>query len=188
MAGWGIIALFFGVFGTWSMTAPLHGAVVANAVIKVQGNRKSVQHLDGGIVKELRVKEGDQVAAGDILLVLDDTQARAESEVLSQQYMVLRATEVRLMAELNRGAELAPPPEIKARLDEPEIKGIWNAQIQQFESRNTALVGQRNVINERINQLQPRSRAARSRSYRSGSSTSRLARSWKASRRWSSAA
>ena len=65
IAGWSIIAIFFGCFGAWAMTAPLNGAVVANAVVKVEGNRKSVQHLDGGIVKELRVKEGDRVAADD---------------------------------------------------------------------------------------------------------------------------
>ena len=88
LAGWLIIAMFFGVLGTWAVTAPLNGAVVATAVVKVEGNRKSVQHLDGGIVKELRVKEGDKVKAGDVLIVLDDTQARAEFEVLSQQYVV----------------------------------------------------------------------------------------------------
>src|SRR5882757_8891208 len=72
LAGWLIVAVFFGGIGTWAMIAPLNGAVVANAVIKVDGNRKSVQHLDGGIVKELHVKEGDKVAAGDTLVVLDD--------------------------------------------------------------------------------------------------------------------
>src|SRR3954471_20281465 len=82
-AGWIIIALFFGVLGTWAVTAPLNGAVVATGVIKVEGNRKSVQHLDGGIVKEMRVKEGDKVKVGDVLLTLDDTQSRAEFEVLS---------------------------------------------------------------------------------------------------------
>ena len=61
MAGWIIIGLFFGVLGTWAVTAPLNGAVVATAVVKVEGNRKSVQHLDGGIVKEMQVKEGDKV-------------------------------------------------------------------------------------------------------------------------------
>src|SRR5215212_3189568 len=80
LAGWTIIGLFFGVFGAWAISAPLNGAVVANGVIKVESNRKSLQHLDGGIVKELRVKEGDKVSAGDVLVVLDDTQARAEFE------------------------------------------------------------------------------------------------------------
>ena len=61
LAGWLIIAVFFGGIGSWALTAPLNGAVVGNAVVKVDGNRKSVQHLDGGIVKELRVKEGERV-------------------------------------------------------------------------------------------------------------------------------
>ena len=94
LAGWSIIALFFGGLGGWAAIAPLNGAIVANGVIKVEGNRKSVQHLDGGIVKDLRVKEGDRVNVGDVLLVLDDTQTRAEFEVLSEQYAVLRTTEV----------------------------------------------------------------------------------------------
>src|SRR5258705_7711537 len=93
LAGWLIIAIFFGGIGSWAVTAPLNGAVVGNAVVKVEGNRKSVQHLDGGIVKELRIKEGDKVNAGEVLIILDETQARAEYDVLSQQYMVLRATE-----------------------------------------------------------------------------------------------
>src|SRR6266513_1570637 len=76
LAGWLIIGIFFGGIGTWAVTAPLNGAVVGNAVVKVEGNRKSVQHLDGGIVKELRIKEGDKVNDGDVLIVLDETQAR----------------------------------------------------------------------------------------------------------------
>src|SRR4029077_18434624 len=118
MAGWLIIAIFFGGMGTWAVTAPLNGAVVANAVIKVDGNRKSVQHLDGGIVKELRVREGERVLAGDLLIVLDEIQARAEYDVLSQEYAVLRATEARLVAELNHSAELAMAEDFKARAGE----------------------------------------------------------------------
>src|SRR2546430_17317980 len=83
LAGWLIIAVFFGGIGFWAATAPLNGAVVGNAVVKVEGNRKSVQHLDGGIVKELRVKEGDKVSAGDTLIVLDETQARADDDLLA---------------------------------------------------------------------------------------------------------
>src|SRR2546430_2688823 len=83
IVGWNIIFVFFGVFGLWAKTAPLNGAVVANGVIKVDGNRKSVQHLDGGIIQELRIKEGDHVKAGDVLLVFDGSQARAEYDVLS---------------------------------------------------------------------------------------------------------
>jgi HlyD family type I secretion membrane fusion protein len=135
-------------------TASLNGAVVANAVVKVEGNRKSLQHLDGGIVKELRVKEGDRVAADGVLIVLDDTQARAELDVFQQQYLVLRATEERLRTELARESVLTMPEEFKARADDPNISGIWRGQLHQFESRLAALAGQRNVIKEKIAQLE----------------------------------
>jgi HlyD family type I secretion membrane fusion protein len=152
-AGWLIIAIFFGGIGTWAVTAPLNGAVVGNAVVKVDGNRKSVQHLDGGIVKELHVREGERVNVGDLLFVLDETQARAEYEVLSQQYVVLRATEVRLLTELDHGSALVMPDDLKARSDDTYLKSVWNGQVSQFESRRAALEGQRSVIREKINQL-----------------------------------
>ncbi|UVO27548.1 HlyD family type I secretion periplasmic adaptor subunit [Bradyrhizobium arachidis] len=153
LAGWLIIAIFFGGIGTWALTAPLNGAVVANAVVKVDGNRKSVQHLDGGIVRELHVREGERVLAGDLLIVLDDTQARAEYEVLTQQYAVLRATEVRLLTELDHGSELAMPADLRARSDDPYFRSVWSGQLNQFESRRASLDGQRSVIREKINQL-----------------------------------
>ncbi|MCA6104646.1 HlyD family type I secretion periplasmic adaptor subunit [Bradyrhizobium sp. WSM 4400] len=153
LAGWLIIAIFFFGLGTWAVTAPLNGAVVANAVVKVDGNRKSLQHLDGGIVKELHVREGDRVLAGDLLIVLDETQARAEHEVLTQQYAVLRATEVRLLTELDHGSQLVMPPDLKARSDDPYFKSVWNGQVSQLDTRRASLEGQRSVVREKINQL-----------------------------------
>ncbi len=154
LVGWLIIALFFGGLGGWAATAPLNGAVVGNGVVKVEGNRKSVQHLDGGSIKQLRVKEGDHVNAGDVLIVLDDTQTRAEYEVLSEQYVVLRATEVRLLAELGSEPELVIPPELAERRSDLYAKSIWAGQIKQFETRRAALEGQRKMITEKIHQLQ----------------------------------
>jgi epimerase transport system membrane fusion protein len=154
VVGWSIVAIFFGGFGTWAITAPLNGAVVARAVVKVEGNRKSVQHLDGGIVKELRVKEGDEVNAGDVVIVLDDTQARAEYEVFAEDYVVLRATEERLRTELDHGSQLVMPDELASRGDDPYVKSIWNGQVRQFESRRAALEGQRGIIHEKIAQLE----------------------------------
>ena len=151
LAGWIIIALFFGGIGSWAAIAPLNGAIVGNAIVKVDGNRKSVQHLDGGIVKDLRIKEGDKVNSGDVLIVLDETQARAEYDVLSQQYMVLRATEARLLTELDHGSELVMPEDLKK--EGSYFKSVWSGQVSQFDSRRAALEGQRNVIREKINQL-----------------------------------
>src|SRR6185295_18136459 len=153
VAGWAILAIFFGGFGVWSMTAPLNGAVVANAVVKVQGNRKSVQHLEGGIVREMKVKEGDHVKEGDVLVVLDDTQNRSEFDVYTQQINVLKATEARLRAELDRAPSLMPPPELAQRMTEPDVRTVWTAQQQQFQSRRASLEGQRLVLREKINQL-----------------------------------
>ena len=155
IAGWAIILIFFGGFGAWAVTAPLHGAVVANGFARVEGNRKSIQHLDGGIVKELNVKEGDRVNAGDVLIVLDDTQARAEYNVLSQQLLVLRASEERLKTELAGASSLTMPEDLKAAGNEhPDVAGIWNGQVHQFESRLAALAGARIVIREKIAQLE----------------------------------
>ena len=153
LLGWSIIAFFFVGLGGWASLAPLNGAVVANGVIKVDGNRKSVQHLDGGIVKELRIKEGDRVNVGDVLLVLDDAQTRAEFDVLSDQYVVLRATEVRLLAELANEPELTMPPELAARQGDGYAQRIWTGQVRQFEARRIAAEGQRKVIGEKIHQL-----------------------------------
>ncbi|SJZ33079.1 membrane fusion protein, epimerase transport system [Enhydrobacter aerosaccus] len=154
VAGWLIIGLFFGGLGLWSTIAPLNGAVVTNGMVKVEGNRKSVQHLDGGIVKDLRVKEGDHVNVGDVLIVLDDTQAKAEFQVLSEQYVVLRATEVRLLTELANAGEMTIPADLANRGDDSYARSIWTGQIKQFESRRAAIDGQRKVIGEKIHQLQ----------------------------------
>ena len=152
--GWVIIAVFFGLFGTWAATAPLRGAVVANGVVKVEGNRKSVQHLEGGIVKELRVKEGDKVAAGDVVMVLDDSQARTEHEVLTRDLIVLRATEERLRAELAHRSQMTFPEDLKASGDDRYVEEVWDAQVHQMEVRLAALDGQRQVIKEKIGQLE----------------------------------
>jgi HlyD family type I secretion membrane fusion protein len=154
VAGWLVILAFFGGFGVWSVTAPLNGAIVANGIVKVDGNRKSVQHLDGGIVKELRVKEGDQVQVGETLIVLDDTQARAEFEVLSEQFAVLRATEERLRTEFTGGSNLVVPADLDVAKDEAHARSIWDNQVRQFESRRMVLEGQRTIIKEKISQLE----------------------------------
>lgn len=154
LVGLAIVAIFFGGFGTWAVTAPLNSAVVAQGVVKIEGNRKSVQHLEGGIVKELRVKEGSVVGIGDILIVLDDNQARAEYEVYTKQYVVLRAGEVRLLAELGGNNALLMPQELAAHSNDPYVQDVWIGQVKQFAARRDALEGQRSVIREKINQLE----------------------------------
>lgn len=153
-AGWLIILLFFGGFGTWAATAPLNAAVVGEAVVKVEGNRKSVQHPDGGMVKEILVREGDRVYAGDAVMVLDDTDIRAEVEILEQQYLQLLATETRLRTEYARGSKIVFPLELLAAGDNAVAAAAMDDQMQEFASRREALAGREGVLRQRISQYQ----------------------------------
>jgi epimerase transport system membrane fusion protein len=154
IAGVAVLAAFFLGLGGWAATAPLNGAAIAPAVIKVEGNRKTIQHLDGGIVKELLVKEGARVEAGQTLIVLDETQPRAARDVLAQQSDVLRGEEARLLAERDGDEAIAFPDDLLARRGAPEVRKVLDTEVRQFDIRRTALDGQISVLSQRIDELQ----------------------------------
>ncbi|TIO74846.1 MAG: HlyD family type I secretion periplasmic adaptor subunit [Mesorhizobium sp.] len=147
-----IIVAFFGVFGGWAAVAPLNGAVLADAVVKVEGNRKSVQHFDGGTVKEIRVKDGDIVKAGDVLVMLDDTRARSEFNLYSQQYALLRATGARIRAELDGHEAVAFPKDITAE-HQAYLQDAMANQIADLESQRAQIAGARQILQKRIAEL-----------------------------------
>ena len=154
IAGAAIMAAFFVGLGGWAAFAPLNSAAVAPAVVKVEGNRKSVQHLEGGIVKELRVREGDKVASEQTLILLDDTQARAAVDVFSKQYDELTAQEARLIAERDGAAAVQFPQALIARRAEPDVAAIIAGQTNLFKSRRTTLTGTIDVLRKKISQTQ----------------------------------
>ena len=154
IAGAAIMAAFFLGLGGWAAFAPLNSAAVAPAVVKVEGNRKSVQHLEGGIVKELRVSEGDKVATEQTLILLDDTQARAAVDVYSKQYDELTAQEARLIAERDGAAAVQFPQALIARRAEPDVAAIIAGQTNLFKSRRTTLTGTVDVLRKKISQTQ----------------------------------
>lgn len=158
--GFAVLVLFFGGLGGWAAYAPLNGAVVAQAVVKVEGNRKTIQHLDGGIVKELRVKEGAPVAAGDTVIVLDDTQAKASVTMLAQQTEAARAQQARLLAERDEAGAMTLPADLAARRGDPLVAGILEAEEKQFRIRRAGLAGQVAVLKQRIEELQEQIRAS----------------------------
>lgn len=149
-AGLLVMALFFLGLGGWAAFAPLNSAAVANAVVKVEGNRKSVQHLEGGIVKEMRVKEGDKVAADQILIVLDSTQARAAVDIFGRQYDELLAQEARLVAERDGAVAVRFPEELIARRNETDVASILEGQNNLFKSRRTTLTATVEVLRKKI--------------------------------------
>ena len=155
-----VITLFFGGLGGWATYAPLNGAVVAPAVIKVEGNRKTIQHLDGGIVKELRVKEGDRVEAGQTVIVLDATQTRASVTMLAQQIDAYRAQQARLLAERDEAAQIAFPADLLQRHEDPQVAAVLDSEAKRFAIRRTGLAGQISVLKQRIQELQEQIRGA----------------------------
>lgn len=150
-AGWIVVLLFFGGLGTWAAIAPLNAAVIGDAVVKVEGNRKSLQHLDGGTVTELRVNEGDHVDADQVVLVLDDTTARADVTVLEQQQLQLLAMDARMRAELADDAIISFPVELTSSTVPAATTAIASQQ-QEFDTRARALAGEVGVLRKRIEQ------------------------------------
>lgn len=151
MIGFTILLLVFGGFGSWAALAPLDSAALAPGVVTVKNYRKTVQHLEGGIVKDIRVRDGAEVKAGDLLLVLDDTQARAELEILRGQRFAAVATEARLKAERDDKKEIRFPELMQA--DDPRAREAIASEKQQFVARDQAKDGEIEVLEQRIGQL-----------------------------------
>src|SRR5690606_19716164 len=109
LAGVAVVGVFFGGFGGWAAYAPLAGAAVAPAVISPDGERRAVQHLEGGIVQELLVHEGSSVDAGQPLVVLDPSASRANRDVLQKELRSNLAARARLIAEQDEASTLSFP-------------------------------------------------------------------------------
>jgi HlyD family secretion protein len=144
--------LVFGL-GGWASLTPLAGAVVAPATLVVDSSVKKVQHPTGGIVGEIRVRDGDRVHAGDVLMRLDETVTRANLQITTKQLDQYATREARLLAERDGVDHLLIPAEVAARLAEPGIAAMVADEQRLFESRRIQREGQRGQLLERIAQL-----------------------------------
>jgi len=149
--GFLIIFVTFGVFGTWAALAPLDSAALAPGVVMVKSYRKTIQHLEGGIVKELLVHDGDLVKAGDPLIVLDETQIRADNEMTRSQLVAAQATEARLRAE--RDGLSAVDFSAMIEQDTPRAREAREGETQVFNARRNSHLGEISVLEERVGQL-----------------------------------
>lgn len=149
-----IFALVFGVFGGWAALAPIDGAAYAPGEVTVESQNKSVQHLEGGIIAEILVGNGDLVQPGQPLINLDRTQPQAQLDVARNQYMAYLVQEARLIAQRDRAGSIVWP----AALDQndPATREEINAQTYIFETRMSALEGNVDVLEQRIGQLENR--------------------------------
>jgi HlyD family secretion protein len=151
--GYAIIIITFGVLGGWSAVAKLDSAVTAPGIIAEENSRKSVQHLEGGIIKEILVREGQHVDTGQVLFRMDSTQATAALDLQENQVDALLAQEARLVAERDRATAIVLPDEIKARIDQPIVKQAVADQTKQFSDRQASLHGQIDVLKSKIDQF-----------------------------------
>jgi len=149
-----ILVLGFGSFLTWALVAPLDEGVVAPGVVTVISNRKTIQHMHGGIVKEILVSEGDKVKANQVLVRLDDAEPRANLTAVRSEYLVALAVEARLLAERIGAGRIAFPAELFLHKDNPDISEFMRRQIELFQARRRALENEKNILKESIEGLQ----------------------------------
>ncbi|UYG01144.1 MULTISPECIES: HlyD family type I secretion periplasmic adaptor subunit [unclassified Halomonas] len=147
-----ILAVAIGGFGSWSVFANLAVSVVAPGSVSVESFTKTVQHLEGGIVERILVEDGDHVGAGDVLMVLDDTQARSQLEVIRANYLISRATEVRLLAELSDADTLDFPVELTESTS-PRVQDVLDVQRRLFHSRRASLESTLASLDEQVTQM-----------------------------------
>ncbi|MCC6777453.1 MAG: HlyD family type I secretion periplasmic adaptor subunit [Hyphomicrobiales bacterium] len=139
--------------GGWAATTELSGAVIASGQVVVNSNVKKVQHPSGGIVGELRVRDGQRVKAGEVLLRFDDTQTRASLAILTKTLDELAARQAREEAERDGAYSVAIPKELADRMDDADVSKAVNGELWQFATRRSAREGQRAQLRERIAQL-----------------------------------
>jgi multidrug efflux pump subunit AcrA (membrane-fusion protein) len=147
-AGVGVMLLGTLFIGAWLVLAPLSGAVIAPGFVKVDMNRKVVQHQEGGIVKEVLVRDGERVREGQTLLVIGDVRLDATLDLLRTQHDGERAKVARLEAERALLPAVKFPPELAARSTEPKVVELLQRETALFRARREALDSQIAVLRQ----------------------------------------
>lgn len=153
LAGILAVVLLAGGVGGWAATTDLAGAVIAQGQMVVDTNDKKVQHPTGGIVGELRVREGSRVKANDVLIRLDDTQTRASLAIVTKALDELIARQARDEAERDGTDSIIFPAQLLARQSDQDVAHVINGERRLFEIKRAAREGQKAQLRERIAQL-----------------------------------
>jgi len=149
--GLGLIVLLGASVAGWAATSQLSGAVIAPGIVVIDSSVKKVQHQTGGIVGAIPVRNGMFVKAGDVVLQLDETQARANLGVITAQIVQLTGRKARLVAERDSATLIEFPKGFAAT--DPEAQSVIEGETKLFQKRRTALDGQKSQLSERVGQL-----------------------------------
>ncbi|HXZ22448.1 MAG TPA: HlyD family type I secretion periplasmic adaptor subunit [Pseudolabrys sp.] len=152
----GLRLLFVGVVivGGWATLVPLSGAVVVPGTLVVESDVKKIQHPTGGVVADIPVRDGMHVHTGDLLLRLDETQLRANYQVLMQQLDQIRVRRARLVAERDGLDEPQTPPEIGSRSSDDAVRRLWTSEVTLFNSRAAARRNAKELLRGHVGQLE----------------------------------
>ena len=153
LAGSALVGIFVIGFGTWSAMAPLESAAVASGTVVSESSRKTVQHLEGGIIGAILVHDGDTVTAGQTLIRLDDTKARTTLAALRGQLWDAKAREARLIAERDGQSAIAFPPDLLAEQGDAGVQAALAGQQKIFDTRRSLQESKIAAIGERIKQV-----------------------------------
>ena len=151
-----LLVVAFGGFGTWAFRAPLAAAIIAQGSFVATGRNKIVQHLEGGIIKDILIKEGDTIQRGDVIMSLDETAAEANERELFLRQIRLEATAARLLAQYNELEKLVFPPNVENSRGLPDIDVILDSQELAFRVTRTAWQNDRALLARNIEALRAR--------------------------------
>lgn len=149
-----VLLVGFGGFLAWAALAPLDEAVPAPGVVSVESKRKRIDHLNGGIVEKILVREGDSVAEGQELVVLNETQVKAGLNAIESQWLVAAATEARLRAEREGEKSIRYPAELLEKQEDQSVGRMIQSQNELIRSRRAALEGELRMIGESVRGLE----------------------------------
>jgi len=156
VAGSLVIGIFVLGLGLWASVSPIFGAVIAPGQVRVESSRKTLKSRDGGIVRAIYVRDGDQVAANQVLMRFDDVVTKAQVSILRNQQQSLLAQQARFSAEALGRKTLLFPPELSLNSADPGVAMLMRNEEFVFRSRRDALQGQVDILNQRIIQLRER--------------------------------
>jgi HlyD family secretion protein len=153
LGGVAVVALLAGGVGGWAATSEISGAIIATGSIVVDTNVKKVQHPTGGVVGELRVRDGDKVKAGDVIVRLDETVTRANLAIVSKGLNELLARKARLAAERDSAPSVVFPADLLDKRNDPDAAAAMASESKLFELRRTALAGKKDQLRHQTAEL-----------------------------------
>lgn len=161
LVGLSLVLVAFGGFGTWAATAPLAAAVVTAGSFVATGENKVVQHLEGGIIQDILVNEGDHVAAGEPLIRLDGTAAQVKQRQLFLRQARLEANIARLEAQVANRPEITFPAIVTANMEDSDIKAIVDGQLASFRSAQNRIDSETGLLRLNMESLKFRTEGFR---------------------------